>query len=95
MGFHDVGANGLRAALRYAQSLAAWNCGFEGARGGMYAVARDAFDAQIAALLAGELDHLADAVDEPKTGSLIDCPACSTTSPKHRVASHRVRRVAA
>jgi len=94
-GFHDVGADGLRAALRYAQSLAAWNCGFEGARGGMYVVARDAFDAQIAALLAGELDHLADAVDEPKTGSLIDCPACSTTSPKRRVASHRVRRVAA
>lgn len=67
----------------------------EGARGGMYVFARDAFDAQIAALLAGELDHLADAVDEPKTGRLIDCPACSTTSPKRRVASHRVRRVAA
>ena len=51
VGLHDVGADGLRAALRYGQSLAAWNCGFEGARGGMYAVTRDTFDAQIAALI--------------------------------------------
>jgi sugar/nucleoside kinase (ribokinase family) len=94
-GLCDGGADGLSVALRYGQALAAWNCGFEGARGGMYAVGRDAFDAQIAALLAGKLDHPADAVDEPKTGSLVDCPACSPSSSKLRVASHRVRRAAA
>lgn len=94
-GLRNGGADGLRAALQYGQALAAWNCGFEGARGGMYAVARDAFDVQIAALLAGELDHLAQAVDAPKMGSFIDCPACPPPSPKRRVASHRARRVAA
>lgn len=94
-GLRNRGPDGLRAALQYGQALAAWNCGFEGARGGMYAVSRDAFDVQIAALLAGKLDHLADAIDKPKTGSLIDCPACPPPSPKRRVPSQRARRAAA
>lgn len=94
-GLRDGGADGLRAALRYGQALAAWNCGFEGARGGMYAVARDVFDAQISALLAGELDQIADPVHEPRLGSLVDCPACPPPSPKRRVTPHRARRAAA
>ena len=30
-----AGAEGVREALRYGQALAAWNCAFEGARGGI------------------------------------------------------------
>lgn len=94
-GFRERGTDGLRAALRYGQALAAWNCGFEGARGGMYAVAQDAFDKQIAALLNGELDLAVDVVKEPKSGALIDCPACPPPLPKPRMALPRPRRRAA
>jgi sugar/nucleoside kinase (ribokinase family) len=41
------------AALNWGQSLAAWNCGFEGARGGMYEVGRRGFDQQISQIEAG------------------------------------------
>lgn len=49
-GKDEVAAAGdfqVRDALRYGQALAAWNCGFEGARGGMYAVNASTFKAQI------------------------------------------------
>jgi sugar/nucleoside kinase (ribokinase family) len=46
-GFRNAGADGVDAALRYGQGLAAWNCGFEGARGGMY-VDEEQHDVQIA-----------------------------------------------
>ena len=59
-----IGANGAAAlssipfgdltqALRFSQALAAWNCGFEGARGGMYSVTKSTFKKSIAGILAG------------------------------------------
>ena len=74
-GLRAGGAEGIRDALRYGQALAAWNCAFEGARGGMYAVDPSAFDEQIAGLLKGR-PHVP--VDEIKTrlGASIACPAC-------------------
>ena len=57
-GFRRAGARGVRDALRYGQALAAWNCGFEGARGGMYAVSRQAFKRQITNLIDGRLDGI-------------------------------------
>ena len=42
-GLRRAGARGVRAALQYGQALAAWNCCFEGARGGMYAGPRYTF----------------------------------------------------
>src|SRR5262249_37897612 len=47
-GLLRVSADRLREALRFGQALAAWNCGFEGARGGMYQVERVEFERQIA-----------------------------------------------
>ena len=41
----------VRDAVRYGQALAAWTCGFEGARGGMYAVEKAEFERQVLALL--------------------------------------------
>lgn len=66
----------IEAALRHGQALAAWNCGFEGARGGMYACSRAAFNQQIAALMEGDLyltmsEEFPDAIDEAPA-----CPAC-------------------
>lgn len=43
----------LADALRYGQTLAAWNCRFEGARGGMYRVKRSSFVRQVRAMLRG------------------------------------------
>ena len=51
--FRKDGEEAIYHALRYGQALAAWNCGFEGARGGMYATPREDFDAQIDGLLKG------------------------------------------
>jgi sugar/nucleoside kinase (ribokinase family) len=93
-GLRDGGAQGVRAALRYGQALAAWNCGFEGARGGMYAVTRKVFEAQIAALLVGQIDCVTDTVLEPTSESLIDCPSCSLV-PRDRPTTPRRKRAAA
>ncbi|MBX3412779.1 MAG: hypothetical protein KF708_08830 [Pirellulales bacterium] len=39
--------------IRFGQALAAWNCQFEGARGGMYAVSKRQFEQQVNDLLTG------------------------------------------
>ena len=74
-GLRRAGARGVRAALRYGQALAAWNCGFEGARGGMYSVSREVFGNQVASLLEGRFEGIEDA---GATGVSTDvpCPAC-------------------
>lgn len=76
----ELGARGVRDALRYGQALAAWNCGFEGARGGMYAVSRTTFRNQVAELLKGD----SDITPEAATGALptdpVACPACPPTT---------------
>ena len=72
----EGGARDIRAALRYGQALASWNCGFEGARGGMYAVKRVTFETQVSALLTGQPDTGIDLTCEPQSGNMVDCPAC-------------------
>lgn len=54
--FFKLSDNELRDAFRYGQALAAWNCGFEGARGGMYAVDRATFEQQVTEILNGGSD---------------------------------------
>ena len=76
VGLRASSTRSIRSALRYGQTLAAWNCGFEGARGGMYAVPRDAFDAQIAALMDGNLKWADEPVTTISEKGIIDCPAC-------------------
>lgn len=76
-GLERASTSDVRAALRYGQALAAWNCGFEGARGGMYAVAREDFETQITSLLDGrwvDIPQLAES--ELYFAHTIDCPAC-------------------
>jgi len=75
-------------AIKYGQTLAAWNCRYEGARGGMYAVTRKQFQHQIEELVSGDGNVL------PVTkGSTIEtvhpkgvCPVCdhSVTDKKKR-----------
>ena len=85
-GFRRTGARGVRAALRYGQALAAWNCGFEGARGGMYAVSRPMFKQQIASLLNGGPD-ISGVVPSSRTPvPMVTCPACPPARPDSRQA---------
>lgn len=78
-GFHRVTKERLGDALRYGQALATWNCGFEGARAGMYNVTKPQFERQIRKLLCGKAIHRP--VDE-QTSSADDlrrvCPTCES-----------------
>jgi fructokinase len=78
-GLDSIAGEDLRAALRVGQALGAWNCGFEGARGGMYLADRSAFEQSIGAILAGDAPAglvTAEEHDEPAlSGSF--CPACA------------------
>jgi fructokinase len=75
-GLKSTSVENLRSALRYGQALAAWNCAFEGARGGMYAVERDRFDDLIVQILDGRLGG---PIPGPKAmvEEAVSCPACS------------------
>ena len=79
-GLRITGARGLRDALRYGQALAAWNCGFEGARGGMYAVSREVFASQVSGLLNGRFEGFTDASGESSATQLVTCPACPSSA---------------
>lgn len=75
-GLRRVGARGVRSALRYGQALAAWNCGFEGARGGMYIVSRQVFLSQVSSLLDGRLDRVGYSSGAMVATEIATCPAC-------------------
>ena len=74
--FRRGGAAQIRAALRYGQTLAAWTCGFEGARGGMYAVARRTFEEQIEVIQRGRSQDMDQSLMSRAKNDLLNCPAC-------------------
>jgi sugar/nucleoside kinase (ribokinase family) len=53
-GLQQVTATQLLDALCFGQALAAWNCGFEGARGGMYSVTKKVFRCDIEQIMTGK-----------------------------------------
>ena len=77
-GLRRAGAGGVDEALVYGQALAAWNCSFEGARGGMYAVDRAEFDKQINDLMNdGHFAGISHApVKDDDSAQNVACPAC-------------------
>ena len=76
-GLVRAGARGVGAALTYGQALAAWNCGFQGARGGMYLVDRVAFDEQIGVLMdTGRLEPVCVGRSSGAPSEMVACPAC-------------------
>jgi fructokinase len=52
-GFKASTPEQVRDALRFGQALAAWNCGYEGARGGMYKADKQKFHEDIEMILSG------------------------------------------
>jgi sugar/nucleoside kinase (ribokinase family) len=53
-GFRSSSSETLAYAFDFGQALAAWNCQFEGARGGMYSVTKAQFQKEVIRLIAGE-----------------------------------------
>lgn len=66
-GFESFSTDEITEALSFGQSLAAWNCEFEGARGGMYAGAEEIIKTSNAIAHENSLSN---------HGQLIACPAC-------------------
>ena len=54
-GFSAMSDEQILEAIRFGQALAAWNCRFEGARGGMYAMSKPQFKKQVDEILSGNL----------------------------------------
>lgn len=52
-GLDDLTLDEVREAIRVGQAMASWTCGFDGARGGMYAVTKSDFVASVRGLLKG------------------------------------------
>lgn len=79
-GLQTIDAEGLVSALQLGQALAAWNCAFEGARGGMYGAEFDRLPEDVAKIISGdalELDSAANQLGGTK-GSFEDiCAQCS------------------
>ncbi len=70
-------------ALRFGQALAAWNCGYKGARGGMYAVQKKKFRLQVESIISQDGSRLpkrevATAVVRKAFECI--CPRCAPTS---------------
>ena len=85
---HRLGADGLSGfrkrsddeildALRYGQALAAWNCRFEGARGGMYSMTAQEFEQQVLEILTGEVQSVPVKPISKDVEKAVNCPACA------------------
>lgn len=77
-GFRQITKKKLYAALKFSQALAAWTCGFEGARGGMYQVEKEEFHKQINLILRGKpVEARTSKQDWSFDQIAFACPACS------------------
>ena len=76
-GLLGLGAEGVIEALSFGQKLAAWNVGFEGSRGGMYAVEHTKLEAQLQAMASGQSEVMQPTSRrKPIMPAAIACPAC-------------------
>ncbi|MBV9122144.1 MAG: carbohydrate kinase [Planctomycetes bacterium] len=78
-GLKRTSADRLPEAIRHGQALAAWNCGFEGARGGMYEMESSEFYKQVKRIASGSKSPSRTVGQHgppagPSLGGM--CPAC-------------------
>jgi sugar/nucleoside kinase (ribokinase family) len=90
-GFSKATDQELSEAIRYGQALAAWNCQFEGARGGMYSVSKRQFDHQVKELLAGSgkviaINTATNVKNSDTSGVCRVCDHSTTSTTKHKKA---------
>lgn len=76
--FLKTTASTLREAIQFGQALAAWNCSFEGARGGMYQSDFAAFEESIRRLLSGDLGYTPQTLpaNSSNGGGAYSCVVC-------------------
>jgi sugar/nucleoside kinase (ribokinase family) len=85
-GFSRATDETIAKAIRYGQALAAWNCRFEGARGGMYSVTKQQFHSQVNEIMAGTRNVLpvtAGSSIDSSTSSIV-CRICDSASHERR-----------
>lgn len=86
-GLTHASEEALVAAFRFAQAAAAWNCGFEAPRGGMYTVDQKHFVQQVRSLEAGKLlpnvTPTRRTQVNPKTSPNGACLHCHSARPRH------------
>ena len=58
-GFEKTDISGISHALRFGQAMAAWTCGFEGARGGVYHRSKKGFQTEVLSILNRATQNLA------------------------------------
>jgi len=80
----DSSAQDLIRDLRFGQALAAWNCGYHGARGGMYKVDQRRFAKEVSAILGANISEYGPSALEARKVHALDrgsiaCPACLST----------------
>jgi sugar/nucleoside kinase (ribokinase family) len=70
-GLERASESDVQAALRRGQAMAGWTCHYDGARGGMYASTKKAFDQAIEDIVKGKLKHgdKGKAARRPRTAS--------------------------
>lgn len=64
-GFEQIGNDSLSQALSFGQAMAAWTCGFEGARGGVYQRSKKTFQTEVAAILDTSKSQLSETESQP------------------------------
>lgn len=81
-GLQKTGSKPLLDAVRFGQAAAAWNSGFEGARGGMYRFDADTFQAHAKAIVESGNMQSADEthMTDPRQQLSHFCPACQDAS---------------
>jgi fructokinase len=82
-GLLEVEADELRDALRFGQAMAAWNCRFEGARGGMYQTDTASFREDVLRILdGGQASSTGTVLSDNEFGGLSSglCLACGDTT---------------
>lgn len=89
--FEKSGKEKVQDALLHGQALAAWNCGFEGARGGMYSVDKKTFKRQVRTILEGRKDQ----TPTPELQDTWICEAIAGICPSCNDAHHKTLVIAA
>lgn len=75
--FKNINKRELEEAFAYGQALSAWNCGFEGARGGMYNIpSKKQFHEEVNRILNGKRKSLTPALKQSSSIGLVSCPSC-------------------
>lgn len=77
----EVSEEEIEEALRLGQALAAVKCGYEGARGVMYAMTRGKLEAAVTGILRGDAPScIEEEIDDSELGKLLKaiCPGCDS-----------------